>query len=96
MSENDKIVSGQGLFKQIQKTNIHPYHKFSLEGLIEITDEWALTEWRNRLLNSISVDMFTVEEHEHIKAMIWSDDQENIYMAEQIINFKKNEGKEKN
>lgn len=92
MSDEIKITPGQGLFSQIQKTNVHPYSKLKLEGILEIVDEWALKEWRDRLrLQLFRLDVFTDEERNIIYNMINSDDQENIYMAEQILKFKEDE-----
>jgi len=93
MSDEIKITPGQGLFQQLQKTNVHPYTKFSLEGIQEIMDEWAVDAWRARLRLILFrlENVFTDEEKNIVYNMINSDDQHNIYMAEQILNFKENE-----
>lgn len=85
----DEIKLGIGLWQQIKDINTIPYN-----GVKRFRD-WRLAEKRNRvnfLLDNVTfiTGKITLEEYKRITEMINSDDEDNIYMAEQIIIFKAN------
>ncbi len=95
--KNKHIIVSTGLFQQIAVKNVHPYKvgSFKLDDMIEALDAVELAKWRGKLkhmlMELMQENKITPKEYGQLNAMIDSPDQESIYMAEQIMNFKGNE-----
>lgn len=91
----NEIVNNKGLFQQLKElTKPFPYTlgSFSLDGIKEVMDEMQLSQWREKLhtqllqlLAKVDSSILTADEYTRLGEMIDSDDQETIYIAEQII-----------
>lgn len=86
--KDDEIEPYIGLWQQ-QDINIRPYNG------MEMFRDWKLAKQRDKLKLLLHNATFiagkiTLEENKKITVMIDSDDEDNLYMAEQIIKFKSN------
>lgn len=77
---------GEGIYQQMQKSNIHSYGELTHKSLIRVLNDLYRGPERKILLDKLNESKFTVEQKVNLKYLIDSELEDDFNIAKEIIN----------